>query len=59
MAQRITPSPELAAALAAHRALSSRDGRADDIPTRFTLDTGLAPGTYHVNPDGTLTKQEN
>lgn len=58
MATRITPPPALAAALAAHRAAASGDGRADDIPTRFTLNTGLAPGTYHVSPDGTLTKQD-
>lgn len=58
MSPRITPPPALAAALAAHRAAASGDGRADNLPTRFTLDTGLTPGTYHVNPDGTLTKQD-
>lgn len=58
MTQKITPPAVLAAALAAHRAAASGDGRADDIPTTFTLATGLTPGTYLVNDDGTLTKLE-
>lgn len=63
MSKDITPPPALAAALAAHRAATSGDGRAADVPDTFTLPpetdvSALRPGVYRVNDDYTLTRKD-
>lgn len=57
MTRKLTPPPELAAYIAAHRAHVSYDGRAEDVDAavRLSPEQSLPPGTYRVNADGTLT----
>lgn len=60
---KITPPADLAPVLTALSAAARGGGRADDAPLEVCLPQGadlgpVAPGSYTLNEDGTLTPRE-